>query len=137
MRDVGEIAAELKSFRFDSNAEETLHRLAGEIEQHPEGGKLVGVILSLFERFPNEDFGMPGPLAHAAEHFYRKGYEDELAVSLTRSPTSLTIWLANRIVNAKDANFQRFLKLLKQIAERSDLDETLTEDARSFFELHS
>jgi hypothetical protein len=137
MRDAREIAADLESFEFDRHADMRLNQLAGEIEKHPEGAKLVRAILSLFEKFPNEDFGMPGPLAHVAERFYRRGYEDELAVSLRRSPTSLTIWLANRIVNANDSNSSRFLELLMQISERSDLDATLTEEARNFVALHN
>lgn len=132
MREAGDIAAELESFDFGHDADFRLNRLATEIEKHPEGAKLVSAILSLFERFPHEDFGMPGPLAHVAERFYRKGYEEELLVSLRRLPTSLTIWLANRIVNAKDANSQRFLELLKQIAEHSNLDANLREEARNF-----
>ncbi len=136
MREAGDIAAELESFDFDRNADFRLNRLATEIEQHPEGAKLVSAILSLFERFPHEDFGMPGPLAHVAERFYRKGYEDELFVSLRRLPTSLTIWLANRIVNAKDVNSSRFLALLMQVAERSDLDADLREEARNFVAIH-
>lgn len=132
MREARDIAAELESFDFGHDADFRLNRLSTEIEKHPEGAKLVSAILSLFERFPHEDFGMPGPLAHVAERFYRKGYEEELLVSLQRLPTSLTIWLANRIVNAKDANSQRFLELLKQIAERSDLDANLREEARNF-----
>ena len=137
MRDVREIAADLESFVFDGDADTRLNQLADEIEKHPEGAKLVSAILSLFEKFPNEDFGMPGPLAHVAERFYRKGYEDHLAVSLRRSPTSLTIWLANRIVNANDANSSKFLELLMQIAGRSDLGATLTEEARNFVALHN
>lgn len=137
MRDVREIAADLESFVFDGDADTRLNQLADEIEKHPEGAKLVSAILSLFEKFPNEDFGMPGPLAHVAERFYRKGYEDHLAVSLRRSPTSLTIWLANRIVNANDANSSKFLELLMQIAGRSDFGTTLTEEARNFVALHN
>lgn len=137
MRKVEEIAVELESFRFDRNADQNLAQIASEIEKHPDGRKLVETILSLFERYPDEDFGMPGPLAHVVERFYRKGYEDDLEVSLRRSPTALTIWLANRIVNSKDANFQRFLTLLKQIGDRSDLSATVTEEARNFVALHN
>lgn len=136
MREAGDLAAELESFDFNGDADFRLNLLATEIEKHPEGAKLVSAILSLFERFPHEDFGMPGPLVHVAEHFYRKGYEDELLVSLRRFPTSLTIWLANRIVNAKDVNSSRFLELLKQVSERSDLDENLREEARNFIAIH-
>ncbi len=136
MKDANEIAGELESFEFDHDTEKQLGRLASEIEKHPDGAKLVGAILSLFERHPDEDFGMPGPLAHVAERFYRKGYEDDLEVSLRRSPTSLTIWLANRIINAKDENSFRFLQLLKQISVRTDLNSTLTQEARSFVAIH-
>jgi hypothetical protein len=55
-------------------------------------------MFSVLERFPEADLGSPGPLVHELEAI--PGYERELKNSLARKPTDLTVWMANRILNA-------------------------------------
>ena len=99
---------------------------------NPEGVLAVEHVLHLFERFPDGDFGVPGPLAHAIEQFYGKGYEELLTASLRRKPTPMTIWLANRIVNADDGNSGKFLSLLQELSNRSDLDASARQELTFF-----
>ncbi|MCE9603477.1 MAG: hypothetical protein K8U03_01090 [Planctomycetia bacterium] len=132
MRTKKEIARSLQDFVFTKEAEADLQVLAEEISTHPKKNELIEDVLKLFERFPYEDFGAPGPLAHAVEEHYKKGYVDRLAESLERQPTSLTIWLANRIVNAGDKNHMRFLKLLVQVSQRRDVDRQVAKQAKEF-----
>ncbi len=132
MRSIEEIRLSLNGFCFDSNAERALSELATEMEKHPKSQELIQDVLLLFERYPNEDFGMPGPLAHVIEKHYTRGYEDKLIQSLIRCPTSLTIWLANRIINAADGNRDQFVSLLEETASRSDIAKSIRDEAKYY-----
>src|SRR5882724_7027675 len=59
----------------------------------------VEPILRFMENNPKVDFGTPGPLVHFVESFSGQGYEQKLIDSLTRKPTTHTVWMANRVVN--------------------------------------
>jgi hypothetical protein len=68
--------------------------------------RLVGVgvdsvepILAFMETHPEIDFGAPGPIVHFVETFHGRGYEEHLAVSLQRQPTSMTVWMLKRLIN--------------------------------------
>lgn len=52
------------------------------------------------ERYPDADFGSPGPLVHALES-PGVDYQGELQLSLLRRPTPLTAWMYNRIINVE------------------------------------
>ena len=132
MRTAGEIIADLRSFHGGSDQTFFFDRIAEEIENHPAALQLINEILQLFERFPDYDFGTPGPLAHAIERFYRQGYEQELQRSLRRKPTCLTIWLANRIINLRDDNASILIDLLQELANRNDLPDSVRKSAQYF-----
>jgi len=136
MRTTHEIVSDLDVFQLETSPDERLYELAEELEEHPDGQAIVPAVFRLFERYPDGDFGMPGPLAHAAEKFYRNGYEDGLAASLERNPTSLTVWLANRIANAGDENSSRFIELLNEIAMRPKVADDVRSEALHFADLH-
>ncbi len=55
-------------------------------------------IFDLFERFPEGDFGNPGPLVHLLEA--RGGYHDLLADSLHRHPSIPAVTMVNRLLNS-------------------------------------
>jgi hypothetical protein len=59
----------------------------------------VEPILRFMESNPSLDFGMPGPLVHFVESFFRRGYEQKLVDSVRRRPTSHTVWMLNRVIN--------------------------------------
>jgi hypothetical protein len=46
---------------------------------------VIEPILRFMEDNPTVEFGMPGPLVHFVERFYRKGYEQKLLESVERS----------------------------------------------------
>ena len=52
-----------------------------------------------FESYPEHDCGMPGTLVHVMEEYY-PNYVDELVASISRNPSTNTVWMANRILNA-------------------------------------
>jgi len=137
MRSIAQIAADLHALNLSSgDASLRMDQLAEEIQQHPGGVALVENVLRLFESHPHKDFGAPGPLAHAIEGYYGQGYEKELAASIRRLPTTLTLWLANRIANARDDNSATFAALLQEVSTRRDIDPGIAKEALHFAALH-
>jgi hypothetical protein len=67
----------------------------------------VEAVLRFMEDHPATDFGMPGPLVHFVETFFGKGYERKLAESISRKPTSHTVWMVNRVINGAKLPEQR------------------------------
>jgi hypothetical protein len=104
MRSIKEIIGNIDGLNLDGDYWRMLDSLADEIKNHPEGASIIPAVLRLFERFPDGEFGEPGPLVHAIEIYYRRGYENHLLESLQGKPTKRTQWLARRIVNAHDEN---------------------------------
>ena len=70
-------------------------------ESNQDYKEAIPSIFHLIEKFPDADFGSPGPLVHSLEAKGVKQYEAELHSSLLKKPTSLTIWMYNRIINAE------------------------------------
>ena len=87
------------------------------------------------ERHPLTDFGSPGPIVHFVERFYKKGYEEELLLSLKRMPTLHTVWMLNRLVNGTD-QAEVYLDLLKEISENTSYDKEIREEALHFLLIH-
>jgi hypothetical protein len=104
------------------------------------GGPPDAAIPELFgvmERMPEADLGSPGPLVHTLEGL--KGYEAELMRSVRRSPSLLSVWMMNRILNtevAKDVR-QSYMSLLNEAATRPDVPKAVRDDARDFLELQT
>lgn len=136
MRNVQQIIAELNSLELEGNDVNSCDRLASELENMPNGSDAIQAVLGLFERHPEFDFGTPGSLVHAIERYYGHGYEQQLIQSIERSPTCLTMWLANRIANAGDTNAPQFVSLLRATAERTDIPANVVAEARHFVALH-
>jgi hypothetical protein len=60
---------------------------------------IAPAIFAVLERFPEAEFGNPGPLIHEIE---ATRYDTKLLrESLRRQPTHLTVWMVNRLLNAK------------------------------------
>ena len=78
-----------------------LAELTDLLAQNPDGHQASGALLTLAERHPQVEFGVPGPLVHTLET-YRGHYEPLLLASLERRPTATTIWLLNRLLNAME-----------------------------------
>ena len=87
-------------------------------------------LLQLFERHPIAYFGDPGAIVHYIEQFGGE-YEDFLAESVKRIPTSTTVWMLNRCINAGERT-EEFIGLLKEIAGRADVAKDIKERAQEF-----
>lgn len=76
----------------------------------------------LLESNPDVDFGIPGPIVHFMETYYKKGYEKLLLESINRCPTNQTIWMTNRIINDPTLIEKRkYLEVLESLLNRDDL----------------
>lgn len=142
-----EIIAGLRTLRpsdFDySNMEargcERLSELTDALIAMSEGPPEAAIpeLFRVMERMPDADLGSPGPLVHTLEKL--KGYETELVRSVHRSPSLLSVWMINRILNTDVPNDlrQSYMSLLSQAANRPDVPKTVRDDARGFLEFQT
>ena len=106
-----------------------------EIEEKYNQLDSVQPLLRLMERHPLTDFGSPGSIVHFVERFYKKGYEEELLLSLKRMPTLHTVWMLNRLINGTD-QAEVYLELLKEISENASYNKEIREEALHFLSIH-
>lgn len=100
-------------------------------------GESLEALLRLFEDHPEADFGMPGPIVHFLERFYKRGYEPELLKSIERTPVPHTLWMLNRIINGSDgATKAMYLTELQQVLNRPDVEQQTRQTAKEFLDLH-
>lgn len=97
------------------------------------GIEAVMPLLGLMERHPMDDFGMPGAIVHFVERFYKNGYEELLIGSVKRRPTMHTVWMLNRVMNGSE-NKNDYLKIMKEVTERSDVEEAIKNSASEFMD---
>lgn len=110
------------------------YELTDELKMIPNSYLAIDPILRLMEKYPNADFGIPGPLVHFVELFSEKGYEEKLVESLKRCPTQHTVWMLNRVINGVEGEEkQYYLGVLKSILEFPNLNESLRILVNEFF----
>jgi len=81
--------------------------------------ELCPAMFFLLERFPDAEFGSPGPLVHELEAI--SGYLPLLSDSVRRQPKYLTVWMINRVLNTNLPSDQReaWLSELRSALEHS------------------
>jgi hypothetical protein len=111
-----------------------LYRLLDGFAALPERERALPTMFALFEKYPEEDFGSPGPLVHSIEKV--AGYESELKTSIRRLPTQSTVWMVNRILNGNlvAAERRRWIGELNAVREHPLASETVKSDAQQFLE---
>lgn len=115
----------------EANGPERLCRLCEELVELDSVETSAPVMFDLIERLSDVDLGSPGPLVHTLEK-WRGRYEKHLVESIARKPTSLTVWMVNRILNGKPVDLAVWLKLLQSIASHPSASEDAKLDAREF-----
>jgi hypothetical protein len=100
------------------------------------GIETVEPILRFMEANPSIDYGMPGPLVHYMEKFYRKGYEQKLVESVERNPTSHTVGMLNRLINGtRDAAVKRkYIGVMERARLNPRADEDTVRRASHYLE---
>ena len=112
-----------------------LYQLTDELLMNSDANLAIRPMFELVEKFPNQDFGSPGPIVHFIEKF-RGLYETELFKSLQRIPTLLTIWMLNRLINSeKDETIRDNLLIkMKEILVHQKAGELEKEEATNFLD---
>lgn len=128
----------MKYFKELTDAVETENfqltdEILSKIKAEDDSIEYVRKLLSYMENNPDIDYGMPGPIVHYMEKYYRNGYEQLLHDSVVRKPTVHTLWMLNRVINGSDkAEKDKYLLSLKEISNNKSLPENVREEAKSF-----
>ena len=95
-------------------------------------------LFMFMENNPTIDYGMPGPIVHFMESYYKKGYEDELLKSVKRKPTQHTVWMLNRVLN--DVNLigrEKYIGVMEESIKRTDVDLETKKEIKGFLEFQN
>ena len=115
-----------------------LYDLIDLVENESDISSAYDSIFNFFESNPNAEIGSPGPLVHFIEKSF-PNYVPNLLKSLGLQPTNMTVFMANRIVNAEIDSGTRKLLLnsLKEITLRSDVNSSVRDEAKGYLEFQS
>ena len=130
-------ASNFDPMNLKARGSERLWQLTDALMSLPEPERAIPELFRVMERLPDTDLGSPGPLVHTLEVL--KGYEAELIRSIRRSPSLLSVWMVNRILNTELQPEIRksYISLLDDAAARSDVPKTVRNDARHFLEFQA
>ncbi|WP_334484472.1 hypothetical protein [Bradyrhizobium algeriense] len=122
---------------FEPSPDDTdirLYQLFEGFRSLPGRDRVAPAMFSLLERFPDAEFGSPGPLVHELEAI--PGYLPLLRDSVHRQPTHLTVWMINRVLNANLSSDQRgaWLSELRAVLEHPLASEQTRRSAEDFLE---
>jgi hypothetical protein len=132
--DLMDLVAALQSAPVSSpDLEQYLARVVAEAGEMPEPERAFPYVFRFFERYPDAELGMPGPLVHWLERYYPR-YVDELERSLKRKPTTYAVWMVHRVLNsAVPAEMkQRLLPMLENAVQHAKADDLAKEAAATF-----
>ena len=123
---------ELKNAILNEDFYET-NEVIEKIKQEGNAFEYLPFIFEVIEKNPELDYGMPGPVVHFMESYYRKGYEGLLLKSVQKMPTSHTVWMLNRVINdPKLSNRKMYIDVLKSSLNRKDISQTVRKDIEEF-----
>lgn len=109
-----------------------LDQLCDELRQGDGFVNAAPLLFQTMERLFDAELGMPGPIVHTLEAM--PDYRPHLIESIHRRPTSLTVWMVNRILNSKPKDSSDWLNLLRSVAEHSLACDIAKDEARDFLE---
>jgi hypothetical protein len=123
-RQVAEIAADFDALTardFDyanpgARGWEQLDELCDEMRAVNDPATCAPVMFRTMERLDGVELGTPGPFVHTLEA-WRGGYVNLLTQSIRRKPTPLSVWMVNRILNARPPDTESWLALLRSVAD--------------------
>ncbi len=123
---------ELKDAIMKENLYET-NNIIEKIKDENDAFEYLPFVFEIMETNPELDYGMPGPIVHFMESYYRRGYEEILLMSVKRMPTSHTVWMLNRVINDPNLNNrERYIEVLKSSLNREDISQIVKDDIESF-----
>lgn len=131
------VISELQDFESNGDASNDvgrLYQILTDFELLPHRERAVVALFGVIERFPENDFGSPGPLVHALEAI--PGYEPFLMESLRRVPAELSVWMVSRILSSDlpaEANAV-WVSELRQVLKNPAALTSARESAKEFLE---
>jgi hypothetical protein len=133
-----DLEARLEEALLAKSPTSEFYRIVQQLERGGASLEDVTAILRVMEGNPEFDFGVPGPLVHFVETFYRKGYEAELLASLERRPTPHTVWMLNRIINDTNepAAHRGYIAALRAAGRHAMATQRTRESVAEFLQLH-
>lgn len=132
-----DLVAALQSAPVSSpELESYLERVVVEAGEVPDPDRVFPYVFRFFERYPDAELGMPGPLVHFVERYYPR-YVDELERSLKRKPTTYAVWMVHRVLNSAVPSDmkQRLLPMLESVLQHAKADDLAKEAATTFLAL--
>jgi hypothetical protein len=138
-RTIAEIAADFDALCVsdfdvanpDARGIERLHKLCAEMRGINDPAECAPVMFRTMERLDGLGLGAPGSLAYTLET-WRGRYEAWLAESVRRKPTDLSVWMVDRILNARPPDADSWLALLRSVADNPASSAGTKEDAEEF-----
>lgn len=132
-----EIIEKLKSLKIDSSEDyeslESIDELTTFLRQNSDGHLACQEMISLLERHPEIEFGLPGEPVHTLENFVGH-YEESLMKSLDKHPTQMTIWMLNRMINVQTGEErEKLIQKLKDCMNHPLASQVAIEMAKDFF----
>ena len=114
-----------------------LYDLVDIIEKEEDISLTFKPIFDFFEKFPNEDLGIPGPLVHLLENHYPK-YMLTLLSSIKNKPTYMSVQMLNRVMNSDlpEEKRENYLSLLQSVALSDSDDLVMKENALEIYNNH-
>lgn len=123
---------ELKDAILEENFYKT-NEVIEKIKQEDKAFEYLSFIFEIMEENPELDYGMPGPIVHYMESYYKKGYEVLLLHSVRKFPTSHTVWMLNRVMNDPHIdNKEEYIEVLKLSLNRNDISDDVRNDIEIF-----
>lgn len=124
---------ELENHINDETLCDYQERIVDVLKNHDDKEFYIEEIFGIMEKYPLVDWGMPGAFVGFLESFNNEVYEKCLLNSLLRQPTLHTIWMLNRQINiANIENREKYLQIMRQIANNNNLANEITESAKDF-----
>lgn len=133
-----EIERRLLSALHSEGFIEATELLVEEMQESGASIEAVLVFLRFMEENPTVEFGMPGPLVHFVEEFYKNGYEAALVESISRCPTPHTVWMLNRVINGEKDRTKResLIEALRMVSLNPTSSEEVVNLSVRFYKIH-
>jgi len=112
-----------------------LNEICAAVEGLPSPSLAFPAMFELMERLSESDLGTPGPLVHTMES-HIGSYEDLLEQSVRKKPVDLSVWMVNRILNAK-CDRSRWMGVLHTAADHSGASDVVRGQAQHFIEVQN
>ncbi len=123
----------LQKFTESDDLEYQEYKVCDLLEKTDNKEKYIPYILELMENNPLAEWGCPGALVHFMESCNFNIYEKFLKESVTRRPTVHTLFMFNRLYNAKaTTELPEYIDILSNITKNMSLSESIRNTAEDY-----